>query len=171
MQNVILVGFMGCGKSTLGKKLAKKLNIHFIDSDSEIERLEGIPVSEIFAKKGEEYFRQLEHDFLLQLKASQVHSNSSFVLSCGGGMPCFHDNMNLLQEIGTIFYIKLNAIELTKRLTLAKTIRPLVKGKSEDELLHFIQNKLAERSTFYEKANVVLSGKEQNPTSILQKLA
>lgn len=130
MQNIVLVGFMGCGKSTLGKKIAKKLNIPFIDSDQEIERLEGISVSEIFALKGEKYFRKLEHDFLLKLKESQSNTAEKIVLSCGGGMPCFFDNMQLLNELGASFYVKLSAFELAKRLTLAKTKRPLIQGKS-----------------------------------------
>lgn len=171
MQNVILVGFMGCGKSTLGKKLAKKLNIPFIDSDSEIERLEGNPVSEIFAKKGEKYFRKLENDFLLKLNESQNNIPKSFVLSCGGGMPCFYDNIEILNELGKSFYVKLSAFELTRRLMLAKTKRPLIEGKTEEELLLFIKNKLSERSVFYEQAKFILIGKEQNIGSILQKLA
>ncbi|MFN5418433.1 MAG: shikimate kinase [Flavobacteriia bacterium] len=171
MQNIILVGFMGCGKSTLGKKIAKKLNIPFIDSDHEIERMEGISISEIFASKGEEYFRNLEHDFLVNLLNTASSTSEKFVLSCGGGMPCFHENMQLLNQIGTTFYLKLSVQELAKRLTLAKSVRPLVKDKSAEELHSFIDDKLNERKGFYENANFILIGKEQNPTSILQKLA
>lgn len=165
-QQIILIGFMGCGKSTLGKKLANKMNVQFLDSDKEIEKSVGFSVSEIFEKHGEDYFRKLEHEFLLKLKKEE-----KFVLSTGGGMPCFNDNIKLLKEIGDTIYLKLSPNELTRRLLAAKTKRPLVEQKSPEELLTFVSNKLEERNHFYLQASFILNGKEQNVKHILDLLS
>ncbi len=157
MQNIILIGFMGCGKSTLGKKLAKKFNFEFLDSDKEIEKNENLTVSEIFEKYGERYFRDLEKNFLLS-----IQDKKNIVLSTGGGLPCFNENMNLLNTLGTTLYIKLHPIELTKRILDSKTVRPLAKDKSKEELYTFVYELLQKREVFYSKATYILSGKEQN---------
>lgn len=166
MKNIILVGFMGCGKSTLGKKLAKKMNVPFLDSDHEIETASGLSISEIFEKHGETYFRNLEREFLMKLDP-----NDKFVLSTGGGMPCFNDNMNRLNELGVVLYLKLSPQELTKRLLVAKTKRPLIEGKTAEELMHFISERLEVRNEFYTKASFLLKGKEQNVKHILEILS
>ena len=157
MQNIILIGFMACGKSTLGKKLANKLNFEFIDTDSEIEKNEQCSIAEIFEKFGENHFRELEKKLLLSLQDKQ-----NCVISTGGGLPCFNENMTLLNQIGTTFYIKLNPIELAKRILNAKTIRPLAKNKTQDEVYTFVKELLAKREEFYSKSKFTLSGKEQN---------
>ncbi len=157
MQNVILIGFMACGKSTLGKKLANKLNFEFIDTDKEIEKNENCSVTEIFEKFGENHFRELEKKLLVSLQDKQ-----NCIISTGGGLPCFNENMTLLNQIGTTFYIKLNPIELTKRILNAKTIRPLAKDKTQDELYTFVKELLSKREEFYSKSKFTLSGKEQN---------
>lgn len=156
---------MGCGKSTLGKKLANKLKIEFIDSDAEIEKKVGCTINEIFDTKGEEFFRNLEKEFLENLNLEK-----NFVLSTGGGMPCNYFNIDLLNQIGTTFYLKLSAFELTQRLLHSKKARPLTVNKNEDDLYQYIKSKLSERIPFYEKANFKIKGKEQNPTFIFEKL-
>lgn len=163
MKNIILIGFMGSGKSTLGKKLAKKLNCRFIDSDMEIEALERMPVAEIFETKGEDYFRQCEKELL-----HSIRSESQFVLSTGGGMPCFGDNMEKIKTLGTTFYLYLSPKELTKRIRNAKTVRPLAQNKSEEELLIYIEKLLASRGFFYSQADYTLKGKEQQVNCILE---
>lgn len=161
MKRVILVGFMGCGKSTLGKKLAAQLNIPFIDSDTEIEEHFGKSIGEIFAEHGESQFRELETEYIEALDL-----RDDFVLSTGGGMPCFDNNMDLLNEIGTTFYMERSAKELTHRLINAKKKRPLIEGMSEEELLSFVEDKLLVREEYYKKASIVLGREEQTPNAI-----
>jgi shikimate kinase len=165
MKKIILVGFMACGKTSLGKKLAMKLKIDFIDSDSEIEKTEGISIQEIFATKGENYFREVERSFLKNFK-----SDSNFVLACGGGLPCFNDNIELLNELGTTFYLKLSSKELAKRISLAKTIRPLTLDKTLEELESYVAELLQKREEFYSQAHFTLAGKEQKVNIIVDSL-
>lgn len=155
---IILVGFMGCGKTTLGRKLARQLNYGFIDADDAIEARYQLSVRDIFAKFGEEHFRKLERELILSLKGAE-----NIVLSTGGGMPCFGDNMQLLNEFGTTFYLQRSVSELANRLINAKKPRPLILGKTYDELLEFIQNLLAQRETFYLQADHVLNRDQQTP--------
>ncbi|MGB0882825.1 MAG: shikimate kinase, partial [Vicingaceae bacterium] len=151
---IFLIGFMGSGKTTLAKKLAKKLNYVFLDLDDEIEKVEELSITQIFDEKGGEYFRKLEKETLISL----VSTNSQFVLSVGGGTPCFYDNMEVINNAGTSVYLKYNSGILTSRLINAKTKRPLIKGFNEDELKEFIQNKLSEREQYYKQCKFTLSG-------------
>lgn len=166
MKNVVLIGFMGCGKSTLGKKIARKLNYRFLDSDEEIERISGRTVPELFEEFGETHFRELENDYLRSLRSEQ-----KIVLSTGGGMPCFNDNMKLIKELGTSFYLKLSPYELASRLQKSKTPRPLLRGKNEEELYFYVKEMLRQRNDFYQQADFILNGKSQNVHHILGLLA
>lgn len=161
MKRIILVGFMGCGKSTLGKKLAARLDIPFIDSDTEIEQHFNKSIGEIFSEHGESQFRELETEYI---KALDLRDD--FVLATGGGMPCFGNNMGLLNQIGTTFYMQRSAKELTHRLINAKKKRPLIVGMDEEELLSFVENRLLLREEYYIKSTVVLNRDEQNPDAI-----
>jgi len=156
---------MGSGKSSLGKKIAKKLNYRFIDSDIEIEQVYQQSIPEIFKQKGETFFRQLEADFI-----RSIPKDEPFVLSTGGGTPCYHDNLAYLMQIGTVFFLKLSPYELSQRLLQAKTQRPLIIGKNEDELYMYIKEKLAERLPYYSHAHFTLKGKEQKVDFIVSKL-
>ena len=147
---------MGCGKSTLGKKLANRLNIPFIDSDKEIEIAHRKTIGEIFGEFGESGFREMESDFINSLQEKE-----SFVLATGGGMPCFNNAMDHSNEIGETFYLKRSAKELAHRLSHAKSKRPLIDGMDNDDLLAFIEERLEERKEFYKKAAVILSRDEQ----------
>lgn len=162
---VILIGFMASGKSTLGKKLANKLGIPFIDSDSKIEELNSRFISEIFENDGEEVFRKMETDFILNYPFPD-----SFVLSTGGGMPCFNENISKLNEIGTTFYLKRPSKELVNRLLNAKDQRPLVSSKTEDELILYIDQMLEIRSVYYEQANFILDRADQTSDEIIELL-
>lgn len=155
-QKIILIGYMGSGKTTLGKKLARELKIPFIDSDEEIERMAGKTIPLIFAEDGEAAFRKLELDFISTLAAK-----TSFVLSTGGGMPCFNDVMELLKKNGTTIYLKNSSEELAKRLIRAKSDRPLIRGKSSEELIEFIEENLLIREFYYKQAHVVLEPEDQ----------
>lgn len=143
---IILVGFMGSGKTTFGKQLALKLNYKFIDTDKEIEDLVGMSVKDIFEKKGETYFRVLESQLIKQLKVKNT------VIATGGGMPCFYDNMDCLNKIGVTVYLRFTVEELFERLKQDKVSRPLLQKKSKEELFNYIENLLAQRESFYLKA-------------------
>ena len=165
MKRVVLIGFMGSGKSTLGKKLAKKLDIPFIDSDAEIEKHHNKSIGEIFADNGEFFFREIEAKFI-----DSLQDESSFVLSTGGGMPCFGSNLEKLKSLGLTLYLERSPKELAHRLHNAKQQRPLIAGLSKDELVDFIEDKLVLREEFYKQADVILDREEQTPAAIQQLL-
>lgn len=156
---------MGSGKSTLGKKLANKLDIPFIDSDHEIETHYQKSIGALFAEHGESHFRELEREYIEALDLRE-----EFVLATGGGMPCFGDNMEQLNRTGITFYLERSPKELAHRLSNAKTQRPLIAGLEKEELLGFIETKLQERDEYYKKAKVILARNEQNPEGIMSFL-
>jgi shikimate kinase len=166
MKRVILVGFMGCGKSTLGKKLARQMGIPFVDSDVEIENYYEKSIGELFAEFGESQFREMEREYIEALDL-----RVDFVLATGGGMPCFADNMERLNATGTTFYLERSPKELAHRLSHAKKQRPLIAGLQESELLGFIEMKLQERSDYYRKAQFTLSREEQTADRIMHLLS
>ena len=143
---IILVGFMGSGKTTFGKELAAKLNYQFLDTDKELEVLVGMSVNEIFKKKGETYFRRLERQLIEKIAVQKT------VIATGGGMPCFFDNMDYLNRIGVTVYLRYSAEQLFERLKEDGGSRPLLNNKSSDELFDYIESLLNEREKFYLKA-------------------
>ena len=163
---IFLVGFMGSGKSTLGKKLANKLKLQFLDLDQLIEKQEYCTVTEIFKNKGEDYFRALETAVLKDL----VQTNTDFVLSLGGGTPCFNNNMEFINSIGTSIYLKYNAGILTSRLLAAKQERPLIAGKNAEELKQFVDDLLTQRESFYLQSKFIVEGATISVNEILNKL-
>jgi len=152
-QLVYIIGFMGCGKSTAGRKLAAQLCWSFIDLDRKIEEHTGKTIPELFSRYGEDYFRITESTVL---KSSG--SLTKTVISTGGGAPCHDDNMDFMLRTGLTIYIKLTAGQLKSRLSESKGERPLIKGLSNDELLDFIKDKLASREMWYNRAEVFLEG-------------
>jgi shikimate kinase len=163
---IFLIGFMGSGKTTLGKKLAKKLNKPFFDLDVEIEKMESLSINQIFEKYGETHFRELEAKILQAL----VLENTHFVLSLGGGTPCNQMNMDLVNEAGTSIYLKYNAGILASRLTGAKTERPLIKDLDEKSLKDFITNKLNNREHFYSQAQLVVERNNVRVEDLLEMI-
>lgn len=161
MSVVILIGYMGSGKSTLGRKIARKLNYEFLDTDTAIEEKEGLSIAAIFEQFGEAHFRKLEHNILLSLKGKE-----KTVIATGGGMPCFNANMNLLNELGRTFYLKRSVNELVHRVVNSKRIRPLLADKSPAELAAFIEQNLEKRNPFYEQAKYILERDQQTPEFI-----
>jgi len=156
---------MGAGKTTLGKKLARKLGYTFYDIDKAFEHKYKTTVDLFFNKYGEELFRKLEHELLVS-----TFDFENTVISTGGGTPCFHNGMELINQNGISLYIKLSPEALYYRLTKAKKRRPLVAKKSEDELKKFINDKLREREVYYNKANYVISGISVNIQSLVEML-
>lgn len=154
---------MGSGKTTLGKKLASKLSVPFIDSDQAIEAHYQKSIGELFAENGETCFRDIEKNFIESLGIE-----GAFVLSTGGGMPCYGNNMELLKELGVTFYLERSPKELAHRLINSKQKRPLLEGLSEDELLSFITEKLAIREDYYRMSHFTLDREEQDVKTITQ---
>ncbi len=147
MKSIILVGYMCVGKTTIGRALAKQLGYSFYDLDWYIEERFHTKVSEIFAEKGEAHFRNLEQRML-----HEVAEFENVVLSCGGGTPCFFDNMEYMNSVGHVFYLKASVDTILQHLSISKGERPLLAGKSPDELRAYITAQLAERAPHYEKA-------------------
>lgn len=142
---------MGSGKTTIGRQLARALNLEFYDLDWYIETRFHCTVAQIFAEKGEEAFREIEHNML-----HEVAEFENIVLSCGGGTPCFFDNMDYLNAQGETIYLKATPQVLAKHLKMGHVERPLIKGKSEDELQTYIEDSLKKREPFYSKAKHIL---------------
>ncbi len=153
MDKVFLIGLPSSGKTTLGKKVADAQNLTFIDMDDEIERLDGRTISEIFATEGENYFRQKERDVLKSL----LNKKGKFLISTGGGAPCFFDNMKKIKEGGYSIYLKVSPQELSRRLSnKGLSDRPLLSDVQDVE--REISAKLAKRSSYYEQADTTLEG-------------
>ena len=142
---------MGSGKTTVGKALSKETGMMFYDLDWYIESRMRKTVSQIFAERGEEGFRQIEYNML-----HEVAEFEDVIISCGGGTPCFFDNMDYLNQQGDVVYLKATPETLYKHLMMAKVERPLLKNKSPEELIAYITEHLKERSPFYEKARYSL---------------
>ncbi|MBQ6767806.1 MAG: shikimate kinase [Prevotella sp.] len=151
MRRIILIGYMGSGKTTVGKALAKELGLQFYDLDWYIESRRRKTVPQLFAERGEDGFREIERNML-----HEVAEFEDIVLSCGGGTPCFFDNMDYMNQQGEVIWLKADAEVLYKHLLMGKTERPLLKGKSPDELIAFIREQLEKREPFYAKAHHVL---------------
>jgi len=160
---VFLIGFMGSGKTTIGKKLAKKLSLEFIDLDAEIEKKEGRTIGQIFDLFGEDYFRIKEHEILLEQS-----SNNNILIACGGGTPCFFDHMQMMNNTGITVYLKFSPEALYSRLENAKTKRPLLKNMDQNNLKLYIKNKLEEREQIYLQAKIITEGLQMK-LDILQK--
>lgn len=163
---IVLVGFMGSGKTTLGKKLANKLGYAFFDLDELIEEQEKLSISEIFSKQGENYFRTVEQKIL----NDKLVTNQPLVLSVGGGTPCFFDNMEFINKQATSIYLKYNAGMLYSRLSSAKAKRPLLTEKSDEELKDFIKKTLSEREGFYNQSKIVVESNNITVDTIFHQL-
>lgn len=151
MKRIIVIGYMGAGKTTVSRALAKDLGLQFYDLDWYIENRRRKKISQIFAEDGEEEFRKIERNML-----HEVAEFEDVVLSCGGGTPCFFDNMDYMNQQGETLYLKAQPEVLYKHLQMGRTVRPLLLGKSPEEAHEFILNQLKEREPFYEKAKHVL---------------
>ncbi len=150
---VYLIGYMGSGKTTVGKKLSRKLNYRFVDLDAFIENKYRISVSGLFEKYDEKAFRLIEHEAL-----KETFEMPDTIVSTGGGTPCFYNNMEQMNRNGFTVYLKADSKSLYHRLSDSKKMRPLLKGKTPDELLTHIENQLREREPFYLKSAEVVKG-------------
>ena len=165
---IVLIGYMASGKSTIGKLLAHNMYLPFIDLDQYIEEKEGKTISEIFEDKGEIYFRYQEHFYLKELLASE----NKFVLSLGGGTPCYAGNMKLISdnEGSKSIYLQASIKTLTERLTNKKEKRPLVAELSNEKLTEFVAKHLFERREFYEQSNFKIKVDDKEINEIVTEL-
>lgn len=164
---IFLIGYMGSGKTSIGKKLARKLGYTFIDLDEYIEKQAHKSISEIFSQYGEEYFRKIEAKHLKTIAQDQKNC----IISTGGGAPCFHNNMELMGSAGYSIYLKLSPKSLQFRLASSKSKRPLITGKTDKELLDFIVTHLQEREEFYNKAHIIIKGEDLTPQKLYELIA
>ncbi len=150
---IYLIGYMGSGKTTVGKKLARVLAYDFIDLDQQIESEIGQSIAEYFEQNGEEPFRKIE-----QKELHKTFQLENTVVSLGGGTPCFFDNLEQINQHGKSVYLKLSATSLALRLQQSKTPRPLIKDLTDGELFEFVQQQLGEREQFYNRTHFLIKG-------------
>ncbi|TDD97372.1 shikimate kinase [Flavobacterium cellulosilyticum] len=172
MRKIILLGYMGCGKSTIAKTLSNTTKIPFVDLDKSIEERANLTVNEIFEQDGEIYFRKLEHDIFIEL----LNSPEDLIIGLGGGTPCYANNHELLNGDAVLsIYLKASVATLFDRLVANKSKRPLIADKSEEEMKEFIAKHLFDRSYYYNQAQhkVNVDGRsiEQTVNEILNLLA
>lgn len=161
-----LTGFMGSGKTYWGKIWAEQYNLDFIDLDEVIEKREGKTIAEIFADGGETFFRQIEFTAL-----RSIDNIKDTIVACGGGTPCFLENMQWMNNNGTTVYLSSAPAEIFDRVLPELKKRPLISTMNETELLIFIEQKLKERSSFYEAASITLFTKNLSENSFWEILS
>ncbi len=157
---------MGCGKTHWGQLLSQKLHIPFFDLDQQIIEKEEKEIAQIFEEDGEEYFRLLEKDVLHLL----TENHQSFVMSSGGGTPCFYNNIDYMKRQGTTVWINCSVDCLYDRLIKEKNTRPMIKDLSDDQLRSFIIKKLGDRKIFYQQAGITINEEELTIDKLLQEV-
>lgn len=164
---IVLVGYMGSGKTTIGKLLANKLKISFLDLDEVIEQGLEDSISNIFNGKGEIFFRKKEHEYLTDV----LSKKEKLILSTGGGTPCYSGNMETMLTLADhVFYLKVSIPGLVKRLLLEKEHRPLIKNIDNGDLPEFIGKHLFERNNFYLKANHIIECDDKDPETLVAEI-
>jgi shikimate kinase len=164
---IVLLGYMASGKSTIGREISKKLDMKFIDLDDYISKREKRTISEIFKVEGEIYFRRIESLYLGEI----LNSKDSFILSLGGGTPCYSNNMELiLNSDASSIYIKASIKTLVSRLIAEKNKRPLVADLEDDKLIEFVAKHLFERRFFYEQASITINTEDKSAEEITTEI-
>lgn len=152
MKPIFLIGYMGCGKSTMGRAVSALTGVPFIDLDNYIEQRFHLTVKEIFAQRGEDGFRDVERRML-----QEVADFEDVIVACGGGTPCFFDNMEYMNTHGTTVFLNTPIDRLHSRLMRGRHKRPLIADKDDEELMTFIKDALAKRMDHYSKAQISFS--------------
>jgi len=161
---VYLIGFMASGKTTIGRELAKSLGFEFVDLDEYIEKKQGKTIKQIFEYNGEEHFRVLENEALREVASK----DGNILIAAGGGTSCFYNSIDFMNKTGLTIYLKMEVAALVARLIDSKTDRPLLWGKTEQELNDYIIRVLDERIKYYEKAKIIVDGSNINIESIAE---
>ena len=159
-----LIGFMGAGKSTIAKRISTEFNINHIDIDREIEKIENNTISQIFENKGEDYFRNLEKNYINNIK-----NNDKVIISTGGGAPIFNNLMEIMNNIGKTIYIKCSIETLYQRL-IKDNNRPLIKNVSKKNLKKYVTNTLYERERIYKQAKYIIDIENEDPIKRIQEI-
>jgi shikimate kinase len=152
LKNIYLIGYMGSGKSTLGHEFARRIRCRFIDTDQQLERDHQLSIPEIFKQFGEEQFRKWETDLLILISKEE-----NLVVATGGGLPCFQNNMELLNNSGITIYLKLSNEAIFDRLSRRRETRPLISNYNDEELKQYIQTSLNNREPFYLQAHHIVN--------------
>ncbi len=162
---IYLIGYMACGKTTLGKELATHLGLSFLDLDKYLEKKFFKTIPQIFEEEGEAGFRKKEQICLLE-----VSEFEDVVVATGGGAPCFFDNMQVMKDTGICIFLDVEAEELANRLLQSKADRPLMKDKSPEELVSYINGMLEKRRPFYEQAEYIITGSDITVSELLSRI-
>ena len=150
---LILVGYAGSGKSSLAKRLSKALGVGYVDTDTLVEQREGASIADIFYYQGEEYFRGSEQAVLEELATQRYEG----IVATGGGLPAWEDNMERLNSLGKTIYLQRSPEQIMSRLSAyGREKRPMFRGKSDEELLQFMHEHLAQREPYYTKAHIIV---------------
>jgi shikimate kinase len=163
MMRIFLIGFMASGKSTIGKKLANKLNLPFVDLDTYIEKKFNTKIRFLMYERGQEEFRVIEKEALSEV----IEKYKDAIISTGGGTPCFFDNMEKMRKNGTTIYLEMDVPTLVNRLLYAKKDRPLIWGKSKEDLTIYAKELMNKRKSDYEQADFKVDGKNLNVKTLV----
>jgi shikimate kinase len=163
---IFLIGFMGSGKTHWGRLLSEKLGIRFFDLDEQVAEQAGKSIPEIFEQEGEEKFRQMEKEVLHIIS----ESHDSFVMACGGGSPCYFNNIEYMNQSGTTVWINTPLETLFERLVKEKEKRPLIRDLSDDQLKGFIGKKFADRRIYYEQARLKVDEQPVRLEQLIEKI-
>jgi len=165
MTRIFIIGYMGAGKTTIGKTLALRMNLNYIDTDHFIEYRYRKKIHDIFVSEGEMRFREIEHRVLLEISTYE-----DIVISTGGGLPCFNDNMTIMNNTGITVYLEVPADELAGRLGMSKNVRPVLKNRIGNELVEFVKDNLIVRKPIYEQAKIRFQVKEMVSKNDIENL-
>ncbi|MBT4344660.1 MAG: shikimate kinase [Flavobacteriales bacterium] len=160
---IFIIGFMGVGKSTIGKQLALQMNVNFVDVDKEIELSEETSIAEIFNERGEEYFRKIESRIIRRLQPNSI-------IACGGGLPCYNDNIKYINDKGVSIYLYADESNILKRIKKNIANRPLINDIKKKDLKSYVKSKVRERSDIYNKANFTINTNNKSETEILTQI-
>ncbi len=163
---VYLIGFMASGKSTIGVELAKTLSYEFIDLDAYIEHKHKKTIKQMFESYGEDYFREIENEALREVSSYEGNT----IIAAGGGTSCFYSSIDFMNKTGLTIYLKVEVAELLSRLIESKIDRPLLWGKTKQELNDYIIRVLDERKKYYEKAKVIIESSKPDVPQIAQTI-
>lgn len=162
---IFLLGFMGCGKTTIGKKVAKKLQLRFIDMDDFIVEKEKLSINDIFAKYGEEAFREKEREAL-----HNIFKINNMLVATGGGAPCFFENVAQMNKHGITIYLEVSPQILSKRLWSIRADRPLIKDQTPEELKTYVSTAIAYREEFYYQAQHIIDTSEMSVDQVVDEI-
>ncbi|UKI39253.1 MAG: shikimate kinase [Alistipes putredinis] len=164
---VFLIGYMGCGKSSLGRRIAARVGYEFIDMDKIIEQKCSASVSEIFATRGEKWFREMERRTLEELAGLTADT----IVATGGGVPCFSDNMQLMNSMGKTVYLKMSPQKIVGRISPAgRQKRPIIRGMDDEQLLDFISRNLPAREPYYESSSLIVDCDTLSDAAIMEHI-